>query len=158
MKPWYLGRLVFLALGSSAQVAEGQRLSEGFRTHDVGSLLTQGSAGEPEDGPLSISAGGLWRKYGMACGRGSVRRCSQWLAHVRTSRRYLACGRGRQTGYGASRDPNSWRCRDWSSLGGLFTQTLLNWRGAYKHIEAEERAGYGKKVFFSGRRLSAGSL
>ena len=42
MKPWYLGPLIiFLALGSSAQLAEGQRLSEGFRTHDVGSLLTQ---------------------------------------------------------------------------------------------------------------------
>ena len=41
MKSWYLGPLIFLALGSSAQVVEGQRLSEGFRTHDVGSLLTQ---------------------------------------------------------------------------------------------------------------------
>ena len=41
MKSWYFGPLIFLALGSSARGAQGQRLSEGFRTHELGSLLTQ---------------------------------------------------------------------------------------------------------------------
>jgi len=75
MKPWYLGPLIFLALGSSAQVVEGQRLSEGFRTHDVGSLVTQAHPASQRTAHYQFPQVDV-AEICMACGRGSVRRCS----------------------------------------------------------------------------------